>query len=90
MKHRYFLLLTILLLTTVSVNAQRRTRSVVSESSQVVKDYLDSLNVMRKRLDSLQQVNNQHPPRSIILVLRRHCRYSQEPMMNWLMPLTRR
>ena len=42
MKHRYFLLLTILLLTTVSVNAQRRTRSVVSESSQVVKDYLDS------------------------------------------------
>ncbi len=59
MKHRYFLLLTILLLTTVSVNAQRRTRSVVSESSQVVKDYLDSLNVMRKRLDSLQQVNNQ-------------------------------
>ena len=59
MKHRYFLLLTILLLTTVSVNAQRRTRSVVSESSQVVKNYLDSLNVMRKRLDSLQQVNNQ-------------------------------
>ena len=59
MKQRYFLILTLLLLTIVSVSAQRRVRRSVSETSQVVRNYLDSLDVMHKRLDSLQQVNDQ-------------------------------
>jgi hypothetical protein len=59
MKQRYFLLLALLLLTTFYVNAQRRAQRSASETSEVVKNYLDSLDVMRKRLDSLQQVNDQ-------------------------------
>ena len=62
MKQRYILLLTMLLLITLSSNAQHRTRRVAREAaseSQVVKGYLDSLTVMRRRLDSLQQVNDQ-------------------------------
>ena len=59
MKHKCFLILILLLLTTLGVNAQSRAQRSVSETSQVVKNYLDSLDVMRKRLDSLQQVNDQ-------------------------------
>jgi hypothetical protein len=52
-----------LLLASLSVNAQRRAKEpvqpVVTDTTQVVKQYLDSLNVMHQRLDSLEQVNNQ-------------------------------
>jgi len=63
MKQKYILLFAVLLLTTLSVNAQRRTKKPVvanvPDTTLVVKQYLDSLNVMRQRLDSLQQVNDQ-------------------------------
>lgn len=63
MKNKYILLLAVLLLTTLTVSAQRRSKKPVAEAEletpQVVKNYLDSLNVMRQRLDSLQQVNDQ-------------------------------
>ena len=62
MKQRYILLMAMMLLMTLSINAQRRARKPVKEEpleSQVVKGYLDSLTVMRRRLDSLQQVNDQ-------------------------------
>ena len=63
MKNKYILLLAALLLTTLTVSAQRRLKKPVAEAEietpQVVKNYLDSLNMMRQRLDSLQQVNDQ-------------------------------
>ena len=63
MKQCYILLSTMLLLASLSVNAQRRAKEpvqpVVTDTTQVVKQYLDSLNVMHQRLDSLEQVNNQ-------------------------------
>ena len=63
MKQKYILLFAVLLLTTLSVSAQRRTKKPVQaevpDTALVVKQYLDSLNVMRQRLDSLQQVNDQ-------------------------------
>ena len=63
MKKKYILLLAALLLTTLTVSAQRRLKKPVAEAEietpQVVNNYLDSLNTMRQRLDSLQQVNDQ-------------------------------
>ena len=63
MKNKYILLLAALLLTTLTVSAQRRLKKPVAEAEietpQVVNNYLDSLNTMRQRLDSLQQVNDQ-------------------------------
>lgn len=63
MKQCYILLSTMLLLASLSVNAQPRAKKpvqpVVTDTTQVVKQYLDSLNVMHQRLDSLEQVNNQ-------------------------------
>ena len=63
MKQKNILLIAVLLLLTLTVSAQRRTRkpvkAAVPDSALVVKKYLDSLNVMRQRLDSLQQVNDQ-------------------------------
>lgn len=63
MKHKYITLFALLLLTALSVSAQQRNRKPVKEvepeTPQVVQNYLDSLSVMRKRLDSIQQVNNQ-------------------------------
>ena len=63
MKQKYILLIAVLLLTTLSVSAQRRAKKPVKaevpDTALVVKQYLDSLNVMRQRLDSLQQVNDQ-------------------------------
>ncbi len=63
MKQKYILLFAVLLLTTLSVSAQRHTKKPVQaevpDTALVVKQYLDSLNVMRQRLDSLQQVNDQ-------------------------------
>ena len=63
MKQKNILLIAVLLLLTLTVSAQRRTRQPVKaevpDTALVVKQYLDSLNVMRQRLDSLQQVNDQ-------------------------------
>ena len=63
MKNKYILLLAALLLTTLTVSAQRRLKKPVAEAEietpQVVNNYLDSLNMMRQRMDSLQQVNDQ-------------------------------
>ena len=63
MKQKNILLIAVLLLLTLTVSAQRRTRKPVKaempDTALVVKQYLDSLNVMRQRLDSLQQVNDQ-------------------------------
>ena len=58
MKKIYFLALVIALLTTVQVQAQRKKKKPVEPStSQVVKDYMDSLQVLRLQLDSLQAIN---------------------------------
>ncbi len=58
MKKIYFLALAIALLTTVQVQAQRKKKEPVEPStSQVVKDYMDSLQVLRLQLDSLQAIN---------------------------------
>ena len=60
MKQKYILLIAALLLMSLDMSAQRRSKKiVVPDTAKVVKDYLDSLRVMRQRLDSLQQVNNQ-------------------------------
>ena len=63
MKQKHILLIAVLLLLTLTVSAQRRTKKPVQaevpDTALVVKQYLDSLNVMRQRLDSLQQVNDQ-------------------------------
>jgi hypothetical protein len=63
MKHKYILLFAVLLLTTQSVSAQRRTKKTtdteLSEMTPAVKKYVDSLNVLRQRLDSLEQANAQ-------------------------------
>ena len=63
MKQKNILLIAVLLLMVLAVSAQRRTiksaKTDVPDTALVVKQYLDSLNVMRLRLDSLQQVNNQ-------------------------------
>ena len=62
MKHRYVILFAALLLVTLGAGAQRRAKKAVKETehemAQVVKNYLDSMTVMRQRLDSLQQVND--------------------------------
>jgi hypothetical protein len=60
MKQKYILLIAALLLMSLDMSAQQRSKKiVVPDTAKVVKDYLDSLRVMRQRLDSLQQVNNQ-------------------------------
>jgi len=52
----------IALVASTSASAQRRKKAVVEEkikpdTAQVVKDYIDSLTVLRRQLDSLRQVN---------------------------------
>ncbi len=62
MKYKYILFLVASLLLTVDASAQRAKRKVVEvkpDTAQVVKDYIDSLTVLRQRLDSLEKVNNQ-------------------------------
>ena len=58
MKKIYFLALVIALLTTVQMQAQRKKKKLVEpDTAQVVKNYMDSLRVMRLQLDSLQAIN---------------------------------
>lgn len=108
MKHRYVILFAALLLVTLGAGAQRRAKKAVKETehemAQVVKNYLDSMTVMRQRLDSLQQVNDllrseQSDGRYYRLFAPttfyhsgagKHCRWSLRQVMTWLTPLTRR
>jgi len=62
MRYNCILLLLIALVASTSASAQRRKKAVVEEkikpdTAQVVKDYIDSLTVLRRQLDSLRQVN---------------------------------
>ena len=60
MKYKYVLVLLAAVLSVQSVGAQRRVKKVVKpDTAQVVKDYIDSLTVLRRQLDSLQQLNQQ-------------------------------
>lgn len=57
MKYKYIIILLMALLTT-GASAQRTKRWAAAKStSQVVKNYQDSLRVLRQRLDSVQRVN---------------------------------
>ena len=58
MKYKYIFILFAALLVTSEASAQRRGRRRAKvDTAQVVKDYKDSLVVLRHRLDSLQRVN---------------------------------
>jgi len=62
MRYNCILLLLIALVASTSASAQRRKKAVEEEkikpdTAQVVKDYIDSLTVLRRQLDSLRQVN---------------------------------
>ena len=64
MKHQYILLCLLALLVVPEASAQRRTKKnviaqeqVQPDTLQVVKDYMDSVAVLRQRLDSMEQVN---------------------------------
>ncbi len=61
MKYKYLLVVMMTLLLSQSAVAQRKSKNSVirPETEQVVKNYIDSLNVLRQRLDSIQQVNEQ-------------------------------
>ncbi len=61
MKYKCILFFVASLLLTVDASAQRAKNKVVEvkpDTAQVVKDYIDSLTVLRQRLDSLEKVNN--------------------------------
>lgn len=59
MKNKYFLLLLLAVLMASGVSAQRSKKvKVVPDTAQIVKNYLDSLTVLRKQLDSIRQVNS--------------------------------
>ena len=59
MKYKYVFILLAALLMTSEASAQRRGRKKAQvDTAQVVKDYKDSLTVLRQRLDSIQRVND--------------------------------
>ena len=62
MKYKYIILLALVIMSSADMLAQYTKKKVAEEevkpgTTQVVKDYLDSLTVLRRQLDSLQQVN---------------------------------
>lgn len=65
MRYKYIFLLMLAVLSSADASAQRRKQNMQVEqvevakpdTAQVVKDYIDSLAVLRRQLDSLQQVN---------------------------------
>ena len=57
MKYRYIIIVLLAVLLFVDASAQRQV--VKPDTAQVVKDYMDSLAVLRHQLDSLHQVNAQ-------------------------------
>ena len=62
MKYRYIIFLVLVVLSSVDASAQRRKMQqqvVEPDTAQVVKDYIDSLTMLRRQLDSLHQVNAQ-------------------------------
>ena len=61
MKYRYIIFLVLVVLSSVDASAQRRKKQQVvkPDTAQVVKDYIDSLAMLRRQLDSLHQVNAQ-------------------------------
>jgi hypothetical protein len=61
MKYRYIIVVLLIVLSFVDALAQRskQSRVVKPDTAQVVKDYMDSLVVLRRQLDSLHQVNAQ-------------------------------
>ena len=59
MKHKYFLIVMMVLLVAAEGSAQRRgTTAARNNSSQIVKNYADSLALLRQRLDSVTHVND--------------------------------
>ena len=59
MKYKYLLIVLSVLLVTTDATAQRRKRKVAkADTALVVKNYKDSLTVLRARLDSLERVND--------------------------------
>lgn len=60
MRYKYVLALCLVLIAFVDASGQRRKKILTNpDTAQVVKDYMDSLTVLRRQLDSLQQVNSQ-------------------------------
>ena len=61
MKYRYIIVVLLIVLSFVDASAQhsRRRQVVKPDTARVVKDYMDSLVVLRRQLDSLHQVNAQ-------------------------------
>lgn len=59
MKYRYILFIAALTLLSVDASAQRKGRKVKPDTALIVKNYMDSLALLRKQLDSVQQVNLQ-------------------------------
>ena len=57
MKYRYLFLLAALTLLSVHASAQRKGRKVKPDTALIVKNYMDSLALLRKQLDSVQQMN---------------------------------
>ena len=59
MKYRYILFIAALTLLSVDASAQRKGRKVKPDTALIVKNYMDSLALLRNQLDSVQQVNLQ-------------------------------
>ena len=59
MKYRYLLFIAALTLLSVDASAQRKGRKVKPDTALIVKNYMDSLALLRNQLDSVQQVNLQ-------------------------------
>ena len=58
MKYKYLLIVLLVLLVTTDATAQRRRRRVAkADTAMVVKNYKDSLQALRLKLDSLERVN---------------------------------
>lgn len=57
MKYRYILFIAALTLLSVHASAQRKGRKVKPDTALIVKNYMDSLALLRKQLDSVQQIN---------------------------------
>ena len=57
MKYRYLFLLAALTLLSVDASAQRKGRKIKPDTALIVKNYMDSLALLRKQLDSVQQMN---------------------------------
>jgi hypothetical protein len=59
MRYKYIFVQLAVLLAMLPVQAQQKKATEVPDTARVVKDYIDSLAVLRHQLDSLQQVNQQ-------------------------------